>query len=124
MLRRSHDLERWSAAVPVHVDTSREVKHSHLESPFVVHAAGSYWLSTRNRSLDEDCITTVFRSDSPECFASGTEAWDAELPGVHAPELVEADGAWHIARVSGPPDHVACAPKRGGWVDLAPIAFE
>ena len=123
MLRVSSDLANWDAAVPVHVDTSREVTHSHLESPFVVRAANRYWLFVRDRSLDDQCVTTVFRSDSPHCFPSGGQAWDTELLGIHAPELVNADGHWHIARVSGPPDHLACAPKTGGWIDLASIDF-
>ena len=123
MLRRSRDLEHWDDPLPVHVDTSREVAHSHLESPFVVRAAGRYWLFVRNRALDEACITTVFCSDSPKSFASGTRAWDAELPGIHAPELVRDQGRWHIARVSGPPDHLPCAPKTGGWIELAGIDF-
>lgn len=42
MLRVSSDPENWDAAVPVHVDTSREVTHSHLESPFVVRAANRH----------------------------------------------------------------------------------
>lgn len=77
----------------------------------------------RDRSLDDQCVTTVFRSDSPHCFASGDQAWDTELPGIHAPELVKANGHWYIAKVSGPPDHLACAPKIGGWIDLASIDF-
>lgn len=123
LLRRSDDLERWSEAVAVHVNESREVKHSHLESPFVIHEAGRYWLFVRDRSQDARCLTTVFASPSPDRFASGVHAWDAELENVHAPELVRWDGRWYIARVSGPPDHVAGAPKRGGWIDLAEIAF-
>jgi len=123
MLRRSADLVRWDDPVVVHVDTSRDVTHSHLESPFVVRAAGAYWLFVRNRALDERCVTTVFRSGSPDRFASGGGAWDAELEGVHAPELVNVDGAWYIARVSGPPDHLSCAPRRGGWIDVASITF-
>lgn len=123
LLRRSRDLLHWDAPVAVHVDTSRESRHSHLESPFVIPAAGAYWLFVRDRSLDARCVTTVFRSDTPDRFASGTRAWDAEIEGVHAPELVEHAGAWHLARVSGPPDHLPGAPKQGGWVDIAPISF-
>jgi len=123
LLRRSADLREWNEAVVVHVDTSREVRHSHLESPFVVHAAGCYWLFVRNRALDAECVTTVFRSDYPDRFASGEQAWDAELPGIHAPELVFHDDRWHIARVSGPPDHLPCSPPKGGWIDMAEIRF-
>ena len=43
MLRRSADLAQWGDAVAVHVDTSREVKHSRLESPFV-----TVWATTVN----------------------------------------------------------------------------
>lgn len=123
LLRRSRDLLHWDAPVPVHVDTSRETRHSHTESPFVIRAAGAYWLFVRDRSQDARCLTTVFRSDTPDRFASGAHAWDAEIEGVHAPELVQHEGQWHIARVSGPPDHLPGAPKRGGWLDLAPLAF-
>ena len=84
MLRRSADLERWSEPVEIHVDTSREVKHSHLESPFVVRTAGRYWLFVRDRSMDERCVTTVFHSRSPDRFASGTRSgttpWRVFMP--------------------------------------------
>jgi hypothetical protein len=123
MLRRSTDLARWSDPVLVHVDTSREATHSHLESPFVVLAEGRYWLFVRDRALDERCVTTVFRSDSPDRFTSGANAWDAELAGIHAPELVSDDGWWYIARVSGPPDHLPRAPKHGGCIEIASIVF-
>lgn len=122
-LRRSQDLETWNKPVDVHVDQSRTVKHSHLESPFVIQAEGAYWLFVRNRSLDERCVTTVFRSDRPDRFRSGVRAWDAELEQAHAPELVFDEGKWHLARVSGPPDHLSHAPRRGGWIDLAPLSF-
>lgn len=121
-LRRSRDLENWSSSIDVHVDESREVGHSHLESPFVVCAANKYWLFVRDRSLDERCVTTVFRSDSPVCFRSGVRTWDGELEGIHAPELVEDAGNWHIARVSGPPG-LPAAPKHGGWIEIARISF-
>ena len=124
MLRRSKDLERWSNPITVHVDTSREVKHTMLESPFVVHAADHYWLFIRNRSMEERCVTTVFKSDLADRFASGVRCWDTELTGVHAPELVEANGTWYIARVSGPPDHLPSAPKKDGWIEIAEISFD
>lgn len=123
MLRRCTDLTQWEDPVVVHVDTSREVTHSHLESPFVVHADGYYWLFVRNRALDERCVTTVFRGDSPDRFASGVNAWDCELAGIHAPELITDNGQWHIARVSGPPDHLPTAPRHGGWIEIASITF-
>jgi hypothetical protein len=109
--------------VVVHTDTSHEARHSRLESPYVVHAAGHYWLFVRNRLMDAGCVTTVFRSDRPDRFASGERAWDAELPGIHAPELVFDRGCWHMARVSGPPDHLPGAPKSGGWIEIARISF-
>jgi len=124
MLRRSTNLEQWDDPMPVHIDTSREVEHSHIESPFVVYVAKHYWLFVRNRALDQECVTTVFRSHSPDRFASGENAWDAELPGIHAPELVRADGNWYIARVSGRSGALPCAPESGGWVEIAAITFD
>lgn len=124
LLRRSTNLKEWDAPVVVHCDTSREVRHSHLESPFVVHAAGYYWLFVRNRTMDERCVTTVFRSDCPVRFAWGERAWDTELPGIHAPELFFHRERWYIARVSGPPDNLPCAPRSGGWVEIAEITFD
>ncbi len=123
LLRRSRDLLHWSDPVVAHVDTSRPVRHSHLESPFVIHAAGTWWLFVRDRAQDDRCLTTLFRSDTPERFPSGVRAWQAELENVHAPELVEDGGRWHIARVSGPLDAFPCAPSNGGWIEIAPIHF-
>lgn len=123
LLRRSEDLRRWSEPAVVHYDTSRETRHSHLESPFVVRVKGRYWLFVRNRALDEACVTTVFSSDVPDRFACGEREWDAELAGIHAPELVFEGGRWHIIRASGPPDMLVCAPRRGGWLEASEIAF-
>ena len=124
LLRRSRNLEDWDNPVIVHVDTSREVGHSHLQSPFVVFTDGCYWMFIRNRSMDDRCVTTVFRADSPDQFAFGTEMWDCEMEGVHAAELVTENGQWHIARVSGPPGGFPGAPEAGGWVEIAPIRFD
>jgi hypothetical protein len=123
-LRRSADLEHWSEPVDVHIDTSEEVRHSRLESPFVIQQDGRYWLFVRNRALDEHCVTTVLASPVPDDFGVGERLWVAELTGVHAPELVQADGRWHIARVSGPPDQPFHAPRQGGWIELAELAFD
>jgi hypothetical protein len=123
-LRTSADLEHWSAPVDVLVDYRYSVTHAKLECPFVVQAAGAYWLFVRDRWKDQDCITVVYRSDRPDCFALQGEAPCAELPDTHAAELVEQSGRWYIARVSGPPDHLACAPRQGGWIDLAQIGFD
>jgi len=123
MLRRSMNFKDWDDAAVVHVDTSREVRNSHLQSPFVIRAAHRYWLFIRNRSMDEACVTTVFQADSPDGFASGVTAWDSELEGVHAAELIEADGRWHIARVSGSPASYSGAPEKMGWIEIAPLSF-
>lgn len=69
--------------------------------------------------LNDFCL---FKSDAPDRFACGEKAWDVELPGVHAAELVEAGGRWHIARVSGAPE-MPGAPKAGGWIEIARIEF-
>jgi hypothetical protein len=123
-LRRSTDLEHWSQEVDVHIDESRVVDHSHLESPFVIREAGKFWLFVRDRSLDDRCVTTVFQSNQPDRFASGKAAWDLEIENVHAPEIVRYENKWHIARVSGPPDELSQAPKRGGWIELAELSFD
>jgi hypothetical protein len=124
MLRRSRNLQDWGETSVVHVDTSQESRNSHLQSPFVVQAANHYWLFVRNRSMDNRCVTTLFRADAPDRFASGISAWDFEFEGVHAAELVTANGQWHIARVSGPPGAHAGAPEKGGWIEIASISFD
>ena len=123
-LRRSDDLEKWSEATAVHVDTSVESEHCHLESPFVIRWKEEYLLFVRNRHLEEKCVTTVFVSNQPDRFASGESAWDFEIENVHAPEIVECDGKFHIARVSGPPDHLPCAPRQGGYIELTELVIE
>ena len=120
-LRRSKDLRTWGEPIDVHVDTSREVRHSHLQSPFVVQAGGRYWLFVRDRSQDADCATTVFASDTPNSFPSGNKAWTCRLTGVHAPEIVKEQDHCYLARVSGV--GLPLSPPRGGWIDLAEISF-
>lgn len=120
-VRRSSDLLSWDRPVDAHVDASRQVTHSQLESPFAVFAAGRYWLFVRDRSRDERCVTTVFESGSPLSFPSGVEAWSSTLENTHAPELVRDGEQWHIARVSGM--GLPVSPARGGWIDIARINF-
>ena len=124
MLRRSQNLKDWDNASVVHVDTSREIRNSHLQSPFVIRATNHYWLFVRNRSMDDRCVTTIFRGDSPDRFASGISAWDFEFEGVHAAELVAANDQWHIARVSGTPGAYAGAPENGGWIEITSLSFD
>jgi len=124
LLRKSTDLRRWSEPAIVHGDTSRECRHSRLESPFVVAGPGGWYLFVRNRSLDERTATTVYYSESPERFPSGRQQWFAELDEVHAPEIVECEGRHYIARVSGPPHANPRAPSADGWVEVAELKFE
>ena len=120
-LRRSEDLSSWDDPIDVHVDTSREVKHSHLESPFVVFAEGKYWLFVRDRSQDENCLTTVFTGDSPTSFPGGDKTRESSLFNVHAAEIVRDQEQWNIARVSC--YCLPISPSRGGWIDIAGISF-
>jgi len=42
---------------------------------------------------------------------------------VHAPEIVEVDGRFYIARVSGARHANPFAPLAGGWVEIAELVF-
>jgi hypothetical protein len=123
LLRTSKDLRDWSEATVVYVDTSRESGHSSLESPFVVPRPEGFYLFVRNRLLEEDTVTTVSFSEDPARFPSGAHPWFAELKHVHAPEIVECDGRYYIARVSGPRHANRQAPAAGGWVEVAELQF-
>lgn len=127
MLRTSPDLKGWSAACPVFVDLSAEVRHAKLESPFVIQHAGLYYLFVRER-LREDAATpapvTVWASNVPDAFA-GSETPLALWRDVQAPEIVTHGGRWYVARVSGV-SH-ACGHKdrdHGGWIEIAELRFD
>jgi len=121
-LRRSGDLRQWSQPILVHADLNEPASHSYLESPFVVARDEGCYLFVRHRLRDTNKATVVLFSRRPDFFPSGPQAWFAELPNVHAPEIVRHDGRWHLARVSG-------APHTGykgavGWVEIAELRFE
>lgn len=126
MLRTSKDLRQWSDGRPAFVDLSREVKHSRLESPFVIQHEGVYYLFVRDRNREDaqhPAPVMVWTSDKPDQFAS-TGAPLTVWPDVHAPEIVAHDGKWYVARVSGC-SH-ACGHKdrdRHGWIEIAELRF-
>ena len=123
LLRTSKDLGDWGTATVVYADTSRESGHSSLESPFVVSRPEGFYLFVRNRLLEEDVVTTVSFSEDPAHFPSGERPWFAELKHVHAPEIVEIDGRYYIARVSGARHANRQTPAVGGWVEMAELQF-
>ena len=123
LLRTSKDLREWSEASVVYVDTSRESGHSRLESPFVVPRPEGYYLFVRNRLLKNETVTTVSFSQDPRRFPSGERPWFAELKHVHAPEIVQVDDRYYLARVSGPRHANRQAPAVGGWVEVAELQF-
>ena len=123
LLRTSKHLRDWSAASVVCADTSRESRHSTLESPFVVPRPEGFYLLVRNRLLEEDTVTTVSFSKEPARFPGGVHPWFTELKHVHAPEIVEFDGRHYIARVSGPSHANRQAPAIGGWIEAAELRF-
>jgi beta-fructofuranosidase len=123
-VRTSRDLRQWSAAEPAHVDTSHITEHSRMESPFVVPRPEGYYLFVRNRMFDYPSLTTIYFSQTPRRFPSGSKAWFAELENVHAPEIVEEGGRYFIARVSGARHANRQAPDQGGgWIEVAELAF-
>ncbi len=122
-VRESADLRSWSAAEPAHVDTSAVHKHSHLESPFVVVRPEGNYLFVRHRLFNDPMLTTVYFSQNAKRFPSGKNAWFAELKGIHAPEIIECNNRYYIARVSGAPHANPKAPDTGGWIDVAELQF-
>jgi hypothetical protein len=122
-VRTSHDLRQWSDAEPAHVDTSHVTEHSRMESPFVVKRPEGHYLFVRNRMFDYPSLTTIYFSQTPGRFPSGSKAWFAELKDVHAPEIVEEAGRYFIARVSGPRHANRQAPEQGGWIEVAELVF-
>jgi hypothetical protein len=64
----------------------------------------------------------VLFSQRPDLFPSGRRAWFAELANVHAPEIVQHEGRYYLARVSGAPHTGFEEPS--GWVELAELKFE
>lgn len=96
-----------------------------MESPFVVQRPEGYYLFVRNRMFDYPSLTTVYFSDTPRRFPSGTRAWFAALQNVHAPEIVEEAGRYFIARVSGPRHaNRQASAQGGGWIEVAELAFQ
>jgi hypothetical protein len=124
LMRKSDDLRYWSVPVVVHYDTARPTHHSYLESPCVVQRPEGFYLFVRHRLMDEQTTTVVLFSDRPDRFPSGQKAWFCELNDVHAPKIVIDKGKYYIARVSGAPHANSKAPEKGGWIDVAELAFK
>ena len=122
-VRTSRDLRDWSDAEPAHIDTSHVTDHSRMESPFVAKRPEGYYLFVRNRMFDDPSLTTVYFSQTPGRFPSGNNAWFTELKDVHAPEIVQEQGRYFIARVSGARHANRQAPEQGGWVEVAELVF-
>jgi len=116
LARTSADLETWSAALTVHVDTARPRDHSYLESPFVVRRPEGFYLLVRHRLMEECRTTVVLFSENPLDFGSGEREWFCELHELHAAEVVEHQGHSYVARVSG-----GFEPAFPGWVEVAPL---
>jgi hypothetical protein len=126
MLRTSPDLRTWSAARLAFADLSREVRHSRLESPFVIAHANRYYLFVRDRNREEagfPAPATVWVSETPDAFA-WSETPVAAFDDLQAPELVAFEGRWYVARASGV-SH-ACrhqAWDHQGWLEIAELYF-
>lgn len=123
MLRCSKDLQRWGRQEIVYIDTMQTCDHSYLESPYVVRRPGGYYLFIRHRKLDEKTTTVVLYSKKPDSFPTGKRPWFHELHHVHAPEIVQFEGSYYIARVSGARHANKDIPLVGGWVDIAKLRF-
>ncbi len=123
-VRESADLHTWSPAKPAHVDTNKVHHHSYTESPFVVARPEGYYLFVRHRLFNDPVLTTVYFSRDPRRFPSGKKAWFAELKDIHAPEIVEYEKRYYIARVSGKRRANPQAPDTGGWIEVAELQFQ
>jgi hypothetical protein len=135
LARTSADLESWSDAVTVLVDTQREANHSLLESPAVIRRPEGWYLFISNRRMwrpgDDPrrpppiTVTTVSFSKDPLDFGRGERPWFHEFENVHAPELVEADGRTWLVRV-GTDGRIGNKPLPGltGWLEIAPLRWE
>lgn len=118
MVRTSTDLVAWSDARIAHHDAP--AAHSFLESPFVVKRPEGFHLFVCHRQIGRR-ITVVVFSEDPFCFPPGREHWLTILAPAHAAEIVEDEGAMHLAAVSGPvgPGY----PEDGGWVEIAQLGW-
>ncbi len=122
--RISENLEDWSNENLVFCDLTHTADHSRLESPFVVARPEGYYLFIRHRLMNEKCSTVVVFSRDFNYFECKNNPWIQVIDYVHAPEIVESDGRYYLARVSGPFDHLKLhAPEKGGWIDIAELEF-
>jgi predicted GH43/DUF377 family glycosyl hydrolase len=124
LLRKSEDLESWGEPIISYVELEHEVRHSKLESPFVVEEDDGYYLFVRNRHLEDSVTTVVLFSENPERFPSGTQTWFAELNFIHAPEIVKFKGAYYVVRVSGAKHAGGKTRKKEGWLEVTELRFE
>jgi hypothetical protein len=139
LARTSPDLETWSDAVPVFVDTKRVANHSLFENPYVVRRPEGWYLFASNRrdwrpadsprSPPPVTVLTVSFSTDPLFFGRGVRTWFHEIStqhdgaiNPHAPEFVEADGRlWMVCvdRVKKPGQ-----PGLTGRLEIAPLRWD
>lgn len=121
LARTSPDLEKWSDAITVLVDTAREAKHSLLESPFVIHRPEGWYLFMCTTRLQPAAqVTTVSFSENPLDFGRGEHPWFQEIREAHAAEIVEAEGRTWIVRVAGSRE----SGQETGRLEIAPLRWE
>lgn len=138
LARTSPDLETWSDASTVYVDTAVEAKHSKLENPFVVRRDEGWYLFVSNRRIYRPAdnpaspppvtVLTVLFSKDPLNFGRGLRPWFHEISTAHdgavnphAPEIVEADGRLWMVCV----DRVRIPGRPGvtGRLEIAPLRW-
>ncbi len=123
--RTSPDLEKWSEEKRIFCDLSHTADHSRLESPFVIKRPEGFYMFIRHRLMRDKCSTVVIFSTSPETFEYKEDPWIKVFNYMHAPEIVELDGHYYVARVSGPfGDLQHHDQAKGGWIDIAELGFK
>jgi beta-fructofuranosidase len=124
LMRESTNLRTWSRPHVALHETSHRAEHSLLESPFVVRRPEGFYCLARARWITDRCTTVVYFGRAPGRFASGDNAWFAELPDVHAAEAVEVDGGYCIARASAYAEAGTSNPPFPGVIEVAELSFE
>ena len=126
LLRTSVDLLAWDAGRVVFADLGRVATHAKLESPYVIVREGWFLLFVRER-LREDgrnpAPASIWASRRSDHFTQ-EDGPVTKFPDLQAPEILEHDGRWWIARISGVSHACAHRDRDGhGWLEVAVLEF-
>lgn len=97
-VRTSTNLSTWSDPIEVAYAGQAGTGVSSAECPFVLHDGADYFLF-QTQHYGSNMQTSVYRSQDPNKFGVKDDSYFVEQLPLAAPEVVQANGQYYVARV-------------------------